>query len=587
MLKIKTLTIKNFLSIGNITQVVDFSNNNLSLILGENLDLGGSDCKNGVGKTSILNALSYGLYDSAITSIKKNNLINKTNKKGMLVTVNFSVNNTHYRIERGRSPNVFRFFINDEEYHPPETNEAQGENKETQEKVLEVLSVSHDMFKNLIALNTFSEPFLSMKAADQRAMIEQLLGITKLSEKAIILKELIKITKDSITEEEFRIQGIQTANKKIKENINSLEKRSSAWLKTHNNTIKDTEEAIQSLMNLDISEELEKHKNKEKYSKYKNEKTQFEKEIKSLNRESRLLKNNLKSVTENTNESTKTSSCPTCGSTMGDKEHSQLLEKLNKEKDSVEQKLNKVNAQINRIKNKLEKLETMVEPESPFYENVESAYEHKSSIELLTNQLEREKKQTNPYSDQIESLKKDGIQEIDYTKMNDLDRLKNHQEFLLKLLTSKDSFIRKKIINQNLNYLNSRLAHYLELTGLPHKVHFMSDLSVEISEFGRDLDFDNLSRGERTRLILSLSWAFRDVYESLNHKINVLFIDELIDGGLDTSGVESALRILKHMVRENNRSIMLISHRDELINRVDNVINVVKKNGFTSIGQEM
>ena len=100
---------------------------------------------------------------------------------------------------------------------------------------------------------------------------------------------------------------------------------------------------------------------------------------------------------------------------------------------------------------------------------------------------------------------------------------------MLKLLTNKDSFIRKKIIDQNLSYLNTRLSHYLVKTGLPHEVMFKSDLEVEITQYGRDFDFDNLSRGERTRLILSLSWAFRDVYESINDKINLLFIDELID----------------------------------------------------------
>jgi ABC-type multidrug transport system ATPase subunit len=112
--------------------------------------------------------------------------------------------------------------------------------------------------------------------------------------------------------------------------------------------------------------------------------------------------------------------------------------------------------------------------------------------------------------------------------------------------------------------LNARLEHYLDLTGLPHKVKFQSDLNVEIREHGRDLDFDNLSRGERTRLILGLSWSFRDVYESLNSSINLLFIDELIDNGLDPSGVESSLAVLKHMTRESSRNIFLISHKDEL-----------------------
>ena len=171
--------------------------------------------------------------------------------------------------------------------------------------------------------------------------------------------------------------------------------------------------------------------------------------------------------------------------------------------------------------------------------------------------------------------------------MNALVRTRDHQDFLLKLLTNKDSFIRKRIIDQNLNYLNSRLSQYLDRIGLPHTVTFLNDLTVEITELGRELDFDNLSRGERNRLILSLSWAFRDVYESFYEPINLLFIDELIDSGMDSSGVENSLGILKKMSREHNKSIWLVSHKDELAGRVNNVLSVVKENGFTSYNTDV
>jgi DNA repair exonuclease SbcCD ATPase subunit len=153
---------------------------------------------------------------------------------------------------------------------------------------------------------------------------------------------------------------------------------------------------------------------------------------------------------------------------------------------------------------------------------------------------------------------------------------------LLKLLTNKDSFIRKKIIDQNLAYLNNRLTYYLDKLGLPHSVVFQNDLNVEITQLGQDLDFDNLSRGERNRLILGMSFAFRDVWESLYQKINLLFIDELIDSGMDTAGVEGSLAVLKKMGRDGDKNVFLISHKDELIGRVNYVMRVVKENGFTS-----
>src|SRR6056297_657075 len=192
MIKIKDLTVKNFMSVGNQTQAADFDQQNLTLVLGENLDQGGDDSgsRNGTGKTTIINALSYALYGQALTNIKRNNLINKTNGKGMLVTLTFEKNNAEYRIERGRSPNVLKFFKNNQEQVPED--ESQGDSRKTQEDISELLGMSHDMFKHIVALNTYSEPFLSMRANDQRAIIEQLLGITILSEKAESLKEQVR-----------------------------------------------------------------------------------------------------------------------------------------------------------------------------------------------------------------------------------------------------------------------------------------------------------------------------------------------------------------------------------------------------------
>ena len=179
-------------------------------------------------------------------------------------------------------------------------------------------------------------------------------------------------------------------------------------------------------------------------------------------------------------------------------------------------------------------------------------------------------------------MENQALQEISFDKINEYSRIVDHQKFLLDLLTSKDSFVRKKIIDQNLSYLNARLTHYLDKIGLPHQVVFQNDLTVEITELGRELDFDNLSRGERNRLILGLSFAFRDVWESLYHPINTLFVDELIDSGMDTMGVENSMAILKDMSRNRSKSVWLVSHREELAGRVPSILKVIKSNGFTT-----
>ena len=243
--------------------------------------------------------------------------------------------------------------------------------------------------------------------------------------------------------------------------------------------------------------------------------------------------------------------------------------------------------QLVEHENELDDLGELGTQPQVFYDTIEDALNHRNSLETLRKDLDSRSQEVDPYTEQIADMQGQALQLISYDTLNELTRLQDHQDFLLKLLTNKDSFIRKKIIEQNLSYLNSRLTHYLDRIGLPHSVIFQNDLSVEITELGRDLDFDNLSRGERNRLILSMSWAFRDVWESLYSPINLLFIDELVDSGMDTQGVENSLALLKKMSRERQKSIWLVSHRDELAGRVENILKVVKENGFTSYNTDV
>ena len=216
------------------------------------------------------------------------------------------------------------------------------------------------------------------------------------------------------------------------------------------------------------------------------------------------------------------------------------------------------------------------------YDTEVEAVEHRSKVANLLQQITNKHSETDPYDEQINDMEKSTLQEVNFDTINKLTRTMEHEKFLLDLLTSKDSFVRKKIIDQNLSYLNARLTHYLDKIGLPHQVVFKNDLQVEITELGREMDFHNLSRGEMNRVILSLSWAFRDVWENLYSPINVLFVDELLDNGTDIVGLENSMSILKDMARRRNKSIWLVSHKEELISRVGNVLHVVKEHGFTT-----
>jgi DNA repair exonuclease SbcCD ATPase subunit len=581
MIKFKSLTVKNFMSVGNQTQAVDFDKSQLTLVLGENLDQGGDDSgsRNGTGKTTIVNALSYALYGVALTNIKRNNLINKTNNKGMLCTLTFEKDGTQYRIERGRSPNILKYYVDDQEQEL--LDESQGDSRKTQEEINNLLGMSHNMFKHIVALNTYTEPFLSMRVNDQKDIIEQLLGITILSEKAEVLKEHIRKTKESITDESAKINALKVSNERIGETIQSLKTKQSAWISQQSKDVEKLQKNIDELEHLDIDAELEAH---EKLSNW----TELNNSILALNKEKSTLETALLRATKSVEKAEKDienledAVCYTCGQELHDDKKAEIESRKAKELNDAVAYQTEVADKLEDILKGLDEIGDINGKPTTFYETAKEAYDHRQNVSHLHEALLRTKEQTDPYQTQITELEETAVQEIDWTEMNNLNNLKDHQDFLLKLLTNKDSFIRKKIIDQNLAYLNNRLTNYLDKLGLPHQVVFLNDLSVEITQLGQDLDFDNLSRGERNRLILGLSFAFRDVWESLYQNVNLLFIDELIDSGMDTSGVENSLSILKKLGREREKNVYLISHKDELIGRVTHVLKVIKENGFTS-----
>jgi DNA repair exonuclease SbcCD ATPase subunit len=584
MIQIKNLTVKNFMSVGNSTQAIDFDRQDLTLVLGENLDLGGDGSRNGTGKTTIINALSYALYGQALSNIRKDNLVNKTNGKGMLVSLDFVVGSQEYRIERGRKPNVLKFYVNNKEQEV--TDEAQGDSRETQDAIEHTLGLSHDMFKHILALNTYTEPFLSLKANDQRSIIEQLLGITMLSERADRIKEQNKQTKDSITQEEFRIRAVQEANKRIQEQIEALSRRQTLWTTKHAEDIQALEKALASLQEIQIDVEIQAHKDHKEWDQKRKDINELSSQISrvklDISREEKLVAKISKEI-----ETLANHECHTCGQPFHDSKHQQVMEAKQTDLATARESSTTYSTLLSELETTHNGLGTLGRPPVTFYDNESDAVHHQATLTNLQKQIADKQAEHDPYSEQILDMQQQALQEITYEALNDLTRLQEHQEFLLKLLTSKDSFIRKKIIEQNLSYLNARLTHYLDRIGLPHTVVFQNDLTVSIEELGRELDFDNLSRGERNRLILSMSWAFRDVFESLYQPINVLFIDEMIDSGLDTQGVENSLALLKHMSRERHKSIWLVSHRDELAGRVSNILKVIKENGFTSYSTDI
>jgi len=543
--------------------------------------------------------------------------------------------------------------------------------------------MSSDMFKHIVALNTYSEPFLSMRANDQRNVIEQLLGITLLSEKADLIKEKIRLNKDAIQQEEFRNRAVEEANSRVQEQIDGLKRRQRLWQKQHDESLNKLVLDYDELSKIDIEAELQAHKDLAIYLELKQKQERYEAilarqtawkqkldsdvaalqvqydtlshiditaelqshydlkvyeanklELANINKTITTLESSLKkdqALVDKLEQEIKTleeNKCYACGQDFHDENHTQVInskrellasavEELAQTQNSLEKNKNsvfvlgekptthyKTEAEAIKHSSELERLQQQIEAkkneDDPYadqlienacvsvgtrpvthYDTEAEAVEHRTVVDNLEKAIAIKAGETDPYHEQIIDMESRALQTITFDKINELSKYGDHLKFLLDILTSKDSFVRKKIIDQNLSYLNARLTHYLDKIGLPHTVVFKNDLSVEITELGRELDFDNLSRGERNRLILGLSFAFRDVWENLYFPINTLFIDELIDSGMDTIGVENSMAILKDMSRRRNKSIWLVSHREELAGRVPSVLKVLKENGFT------
>ena len=425
MIQLKDLTVKNFMSVGNATQAINFDRQDLTLVLGENLDLGGDGSRNGTGKTTIINALSYALYGQALTNIKRNNLINKTNSKGMLVSLDFCMGEKCYRIERGRSPNVLKFYINNSEQEADDN--AQGDSRETQSAINKLLNMSHTMFKHLVALNTYTEPFLSLKTNDQREIIEQLLGITLLSERADKIKELSKNTKDLIKEEEMSIRALQNANEKIGEQVDALKRRQTLWLNKNKEEIVNIERAISDLAHVNIESELDAHEQLVNWRVIDNEQSQLQKDIAALqaqvSRADRDFKRTKKSI-----DSIEDGTCSACGQSVDHLEtHKQQMIDAKKEHQDAATFLTELEQGIATLL--IEKKDVPAKPKT-FYDNLTDAHNHKSTLSSLEIQLENKKDETDPYVEQIADMETSALQEISYEKVNDLTRLQEHQEQL-------------------------------------------------------------------------------------------------------------------------------------------------------------
>jgi DNA repair exonuclease SbcCD ATPase subunit len=249
------------------------------------------------------------------------------------------------------------------------------------------------------------------------------------------------------------------------------------------------------------------------------------------------------------------------------------LEEAVKLHDETKTKIDTLNAQHIEVKN------------ACHFTSMAALNTEKVNAATYAHQIEDQRNAINPHIELYEKLLTEEVVGVDYSKLDELKSDLEHQKMLLKLLTNKDSFIRKMLIMKSLPFLNSQINEHSKDLGLTHIVTFNPDMTCTINEFGRELDYGNLSGGERNRLNLALSLAFRDMRQHLHSEVNILFADEVDAGAMDVPGVEAVIKTLKKKTQvENGLGIWIISHRPECHGRFDREMSIKFENGFSFIG---
>lgn len=569
---LKSISLRNFMSFGANTTVVDLSSWGSTLIIGQNID---ANSNNGAGKTTIINALTYVCFNKAFDAITLQRLINTTNAtKSTLMEVRLTLQKGEDEYEiyrcRGESTNI-QVIMNGEDIT---LDSVSGNDKMIQE----IIGMSYELFTRVVIFSGSSIPFLELPVHPQRQLIEELFNITLLTEKAVKLKEIIKQTEGDINIQEAVIQQQENAVKLYNKQLKDAKDRIDRWEDDRVTKAETLAEQLGAIEGFDIDVEKQLHEVialiKADLSKHEQAAKLIQRDQTSLLKEVNKLDAELKHLLE--------FKCPYC--LQGYEDAAEKLEEKQQSFKQKTEKLQELEAALSNEENIITNLKNELKSDElkTRFNSYEAAVRANAAAESAQEKIEALISSVNPHIEAYEALSEQTATVVEYSTLNILKKELDHQQFLLKLLTDKNSFVRRKIINRTIPFLNARLNHYTKDIGLPHTVNFDDDMSCVVSEFGRELDFGNLSGGEKKRVNLALSLAFRDVLHHLHSKFNCLFIDE-IDASLDASGVEAVFRLIKQKSRDDNIGLWVISHRPEASGRFDNTLIVRKENGFSQI----
>lgn len=550
MIIFEKLKYKNFLSTGNSFTEIDLQAAPTTLVVGQN----------GAGKSTMLDALSFGLFGKAHRKISKRQLINTINSKDALVEVEFTIGSKKYRIVRGIKPNVFEIYVNgvmlDQSSHAKEYQQILEKN---------ILKLNHKSFHQIVVLGSGSfVPFMQLGQSQRRDVIEDLLDINVFSKMNQLLKEKISLLKISISENDHKLEVVDTKIKSQKKYIRDLTAITTANRKKKESEIKELREKIKSLtkQNSKLSKSIEEllptytdqlQALTDKKTKLTTYNTQFKTKVKAVVKESKFFEEN--------------ESCPTCEQTISEDLRKEKLATTQKKAKELNQAMEMASEELSNINSKIDDVNEQI---SIIQKDQTEMYSNNKSISQFQNQVDNIQTDIDELVNNTGNM---GQANDDLEKLNDQKHECQDEKYRLNEQASynrvasellKDTGIKTKIIKQYIPVINQLTNQYLQI--LDFFVHFDLDENFQETIRSRHRDsftYDSFSEGEKQRIDLSLLFTWRQVAKMKNSvATNLLILDETFDSSLDDDGVDNLMKIINSLGGDTN--VFVISHKAEL-----------------------
>jgi DNA repair exonuclease SbcCD ATPase subunit len=557
---------KNFLSSGNHFTEIDFQKSNTNLIIGTN----------GAGKSTMLDALTFVLFNKSFRGITKPQLVNSVNEKDCVVEIEFSINNRKYLVRRGIKPNIFDIEINGIPLHKESDDRAN-------QKILEenILKVNYKSFTQIVILGSSNfVPFMQLTSSNRREVIEDLLDIRVFSAMGSIVKEKIKEQKEEIKSLNLKRDNLKDKISMQESFIEELENRGNANINANKEKIAnlDKEVGIYMSENDKVEEEIIK------YTKEQEEVIGAGDKLVKLNNLKGKISQKVLTITKEHKFFTENTVCPTCTQTIEEefrlnritdaqnkakelKDGYEELEQTIKFEQERERQFIALSKEITKLTHGISQNNTRISLNQRQIRDLE--HEIQTIAENLANR--------NTEHEKLEEFKENLHQTIE--DLSDKKQRIVHYDFAYSLL--KDDGVKTKIIKKYLPFINQQVNRYLQMMDFYINFHLNEEFDETIkSPIHENFSYSSFSEGEKMRVDLSLLFTWREVAKLKNSvNTNLLIMDEVFDSSLDGFGTDEFLKIIRYVIKDAN--IFVISHKTGLEDKFESVTRFDKRNGFS------